>query len=78
MADGMNTRDGMGPSHGPAFKIYRRAKFLMDPILHLQSNEVQSEFFKKQVKGSNLDDSEKNYLYNLIDKELDNKNVLEN
>ncbi|RHZ65119.1 hypothetical protein Glove_319g110 [Diversispora epigaea] len=78
MADGMNTRDGMGPSRGLAFRIYRRAKFLMDPTLRLQSNVVQSEFLKKQVEESNLDRSEKNYLYNLIDKELDNKNVLEN
>ncbi|RHZ65069.1 hypothetical protein Glove_319g108 [Diversispora epigaea] len=72
------TRDGMGTPHGPAFKVYRRAKFLMDPTLRLQSNEARSEFLKKQVEESNLDRSEKNYLYNLIDKEIDINSVLEN
>ncbi|RIB24033.1 kinase-like domain-containing protein [Gigaspora rosea] len=69
-----DTRDGV-KSHGPTFKIYRRAKFLMDPAL---SNAKKKECLEKEVSESNLDESEKTYLYKIIAKEFDHINVLEN
>ncbi|CAG8850252.1 22189_t:CDS:1, partial [Racocetra persica] len=71
-----NMKDGM-KSHASVFTIYRKAKILMNPALRQQSREAQNEYFKSIIENSDLVQKEKDYAYVLLNKELDNRNVLE-